>query len=189
MAAVTQDGRALEFAPAFQNDREVVMAAVKEIGTALLYASDDLKNDKDVVMAAVTQTGLALQFAPAFQNDKDVVMAAVKQFGLALEFATLRADPDVACAAVKNNPNALEFVDPSLDENDDFIECMMKYNVNPRGRVDLKGHIVDRQSLKNTANTLSDPMKYVVNNFLGGKRKGSRRKRTRRRTIRRTRRR
>ena len=142
-----------------------------------------MKNDPEVVMAAVHQTGLALMFASAFQNDKAVVMAAVTQDGRALEFATLRADPDIACAAVKNNPTALEFVDPSLDENDDFIECMMKYNVNPRGRAVLKGHIMDRQSLKNTEKSPSDPMKYVVNNFLGGTRK--RRKRTRRRTRRR----
>ncbi len=39
-------------APDFKNDKEVVLAAVKQNGYALQYASPDLKNDKDVRTAA-----------------------------------------------------------------------------------------------------------------------------------------
>ena len=55
MAAVQQNGEALEYALAFQNDIAVVMEAVQQNGMALKFASDDLKRDKEVVMAAVKQ--------------------------------------------------------------------------------------------------------------------------------------
>ena len=39
------------------------MKAVKQDGSALKYASADLKGDKDIVMEAVKQDGSALQYA------------------------------------------------------------------------------------------------------------------------------
>ena len=59
MVAVAQYGCALEYASeVLKNDKEVVMAAVAEVGRALEYASDELKNDKDVKKAAMS-LGLA----------------------------------------------------------------------------------------------------------------------------------
>ena len=126
---------------------------------------------------------MALEFAPMFQTDKEVVMAAVRQNGRALAYApTLSGDPDIACAAIQNNPTALPFVDASLDNNAQFIECMMKYNVDPGDRAELKRHIIDRQSLKTVAKqNLPDPFKYTVKGFLGGRTRRKHIKRTRRR--------
>ena len=46
MAAVKQYGNALEFASEdLQRDRKIVMAAVKQHGYALRFASEDLKGD------------------------------------------------------------------------------------------------------------------------------------------------
>jgi hypothetical protein len=48
MAAVRNNGDALEFASdEFKGDKEVVLAAVKEDGDALEYADDSLKNDPE----------------------------------------------------------------------------------------------------------------------------------------------
>jgi hypothetical protein len=59
------------------SDKEVVIAAVKQDGYALYYASDSLKKDKEGVMAAVKRDGWALEYASGpLQNDKEVVMAA-----------------------------------------------------------------------------------------------------------------
>ena len=59
MTAVNRSGSALEFASeTLKADKEVVMAAVQEkgsVGYALEYASETLKADKEVVMAAVQQ--------------------------------------------------------------------------------------------------------------------------------------
>ena len=51
---------------------------------SLQYASAEMKNDKEVVLAAVKQDGysMSLQYASAdLKNDKEVVLAAVKQEG------------------------------------------------------------------------------------------------------------
>ena len=64
MAAVTQNGMALQFAAEFlRGNREIVMAAVASDGMALQFASHELKKDDDVVLAAVMQNILALQYA------------------------------------------------------------------------------------------------------------------------------
>ena len=105
MAAVQQDGVALEYASDNLKDNpEVVIAAVQEKGLALMYASDNLKNNLKVVMAAVQENGVVLSFASDnLKNDYDVVMAAVKENGEALRFASdnvLRAIAD----GVRNIP-------------------------------------------------------------------------------------
>lgn len=56
---------------------------------------------------------------------------------------------------------------------------MMKYNINPGRRSELKRHILDRQSLKTVAKTLPDPFKYTVKGFLGGTRRKRKTKRRR----------
>ena len=56
MAAVKQNGEALRYASAeLKGDREVVMAAVKQDWRALEYASEELKGDREVMMAADKQ--------------------------------------------------------------------------------------------------------------------------------------
>ena len=82
--------------------RKLVLAAVKQNGRALAYASEELKADRKVVLAAVKQGGWALQFASEdMRGDSDVVLAAVRNYGYALDYASdeLRADPDVRRAA------------------------------------------------------------------------------------------
>ena len=61
-------------------DRDEVMAAVKEDGSALQFADESLKKDKEIVLAAVKQDGFALQYADkSLKKDNEVVMAAIKQ--------------------------------------------------------------------------------------------------------------
>ena len=60
-----------------------------------------------VVLAAVRQDGCALQFAsPELRAERATVLAAVMQSGGALQFASdaLRADADVVRASVRTNP-------------------------------------------------------------------------------------
>ncbi|MCX6988854.1 MAG: DUF4116 domain-containing protein, partial [Chlamydiae bacterium] len=79
-------------------------------GWALAYASDELKNDKEVVLAAVAHSGQyfhtpgPLQYASAgLRGDKEVVMAAMTRHGLqVLKYASdaLKADKGFVLAAV-----------------------------------------------------------------------------------------
>jgi hypothetical protein len=53
---VTTHGQALEFASdELKNDRKIVLASVKRNGYALIFASDELKNDREIVLATVTE--------------------------------------------------------------------------------------------------------------------------------------
>lgn len=65
---MTQNGLALEYMYAsaeLRSDREMVLSAVKQNGLALEYASEELRGDLDVVLAAGAQNGLALEHASA----------------------------------------------------------------------------------------------------------------------------
>ena len=83
--------------------RDVVRAAVANTGNALVYAAEELKADRAVVLAAVTQDGYALRYASQYKANRAVVLAAVQQNGSALEFASeeLRGDRAVVLAAMQ----------------------------------------------------------------------------------------
>jgi len=88
----------------WQADREIVLAAVKLDGHAILYAAPEMRLDREIVLAAVTESGLALRHMNADMcKDRDIVLTAVKQHGDALQFASesLRADAGVVLEAVK----------------------------------------------------------------------------------------
>ena len=72
------NGGWLEFAPAFINDRDVVLAAVRCRGLSLQFASAACQDDIGIVLAAIQQNGLGLQFASeSLRDDEEVVRAAV----------------------------------------------------------------------------------------------------------------
>ena len=80
MAVVKSAGYALRYASeALKNDREVVLAAVQKDGEALIYASEVLKNDREVILAAVQQNASALEYVGGtLRNDNDVLLAVSK---------------------------------------------------------------------------------------------------------------
>ena len=46
-------------------------------GSALQYASEDLKHDREIVLTAVTQSGWALEYASEdLKRDREIVKAA-----------------------------------------------------------------------------------------------------------------
>jgi hypothetical protein len=118
MAAVARNGLALRYASApLRGDKEVVMGAVAQDGWALFFASDELRGDKEVVMGAVAQDGLVLRYASApLRGDKEVVMGAVAQAGWALFFASdeLRGDKEVVMGAVAQDGLALRYASAPL---------------------------------------------------------------------------
>ena len=65
-----------------RNNKEVVLEAVKKNGSALEYASERLQADKDVVLAAVKQYGDSIVYANWDSDvlyDREIILAAVKQ--------------------------------------------------------------------------------------------------------------
>ena len=80
---LTQNGNALQYASdEFKNDKELVLAAVTQNGWSLEYLCEELRNDKEVVLAAVKNCGMALNHASEeLRNDKEVVLAAITEDG------------------------------------------------------------------------------------------------------------
>jgi hypothetical protein len=96
---------------ALQDDKEVVLAAVKKCGNALEYASATLRNDKDVVLAAVKKNGYVFQYASAtLRNDKDVALIAVSDNIYAFPYAStkLKDDKDVVLAALTTGSTGMQ---------------------------------------------------------------------------------
>ena len=107
-----------------KDDRQVVMAAVTERGLALIHASDNLKGNKEVVLAAVANDGLALRLATEqLQGDLQVVLAACQQTGQALQYASneLQGDRKVVLAAVSQAGQALQFASHPLRADKDVV--------------------------------------------------------------------
>ena len=101
----------------FKADKKIVLAALKQDGSALHYAYYKFKSDKKVVLAAVKQDGSNLQYAwPIVAADKEVVLEAVKTCGAALQYAddSLKKDKEIVDVAVKQDERASQYADISL---------------------------------------------------------------------------
>jgi Domain of unknown function (DUF4116) len=100
----------------FTDDIDVVLAAINNNASAFQYASDTLKNNKEVILAAVTKNGYLLKFVPIPAQTQEVVLAAVRQNGCAIMFAEpiWQENKDVVLAAVTQNGLALMGVHSSL---------------------------------------------------------------------------
>ena len=118
-------GTGLEDAIYFQNDKVVVLVAVKVNGLALEHASKELQQDEDVVLAAVSDDPNALKLLDRknpLRNDVEIVLAAVSQDGWALEYAgkQAQANPQVVLAAVEENGYAMQYAGSALKNDRGF---------------------------------------------------------------------
>eukprot|EP00971_Amphidinium_carterae_P008325 164232-Amphidinium_carterae.1 len=111
--------------------RESVLEEVRKNPSLLVWASEEHKDDRDIIMAAVLQDGHALEKASvARRNDHDIVLAAVQQNGCALRWASeaCRADRRIVLAAVEQEERALQFAAEELLEDGSFAsEVKCKY--------------------------------------------------------------
>ena len=88
-----------------QDDKEIVLEAVKISCHELKYASERLKADKVIVLKAIKQSGLALEYVDdILKKDKEIVLEAIKQNGFAVKYAddNLKNDPDILAEVNKN---------------------------------------------------------------------------------------
>merc|ERR1719199_2006950 len=85
----------------------------------------EFQNDKEIVLAALEQNPKALQVT-SLLDDREVVLAAVRRDGMMLEFAdeSLRRDHEIVCTAIRSNPRARRFAidKPLFDVSDTDFE-------------------------------------------------------------------
>ena len=135
LRVVRQNGQRLYYASEeFKNDREVVMAAINQSGFALQHASAALQADRELVLAALTQDGYALQYASvALRADREVVLVALLEEGCALQYASaaLQVDREMVLAAIDQNPWTLKYISAAFTDDPEVVLAA----VNKGGRV------------------------------------------------------
>merc|ERR1711957_839098 len=98
------DGQSLRHASVWlRADIDVVAAAARD-GLALRWASEALRDNRDLALVAILQNPMALQVcSEKLRHTKKVVLEAVKRRVAALDFASesLQNDSDVAVAAME----------------------------------------------------------------------------------------
>ena len=123
------DGRALEHASEeLKDDREIVMIAVLDFWPAFQYASERLKGDRKFVIEVVLEKPWALKHASnALKGDQEVVMAAVSKDGTALTHATegLKGDREVVTKAIFQNGLSVLSATNDMKGDEDVIRAAL----------------------------------------------------------------
>ena len=94
-----------------------MLAAVRQYWRALVFATEELRADREFVLEVAKHGRDALVFAAVeLRADREIVLEAVKRNGHALEFAAeeLRADPEVVLEAVKQDRGAIVYAAEEL---------------------------------------------------------------------------
>jgi hypothetical protein len=114
----------------YRGDREVVLTALEDDGSALELASDALRSDRMVVSYAVTRSGgAALEFASdSLRDDLEIVLLAVATDGLSLVHASeaLQRNRAVVLAACENDGRILEELDPAFQDDREVVLTAVK---------------------------------------------------------------
>ncbi|USE39613.1 DUF4116 domain-containing protein [Endozoicomonas sp. SCSIO W0465] len=116
---------------AVRNDKDVVLPAITLHPNDLKYVSEEPKSDKAIVMAAVTQKGFQLEYAsPELQDDDEVVMAALAQEPMALGCASerIRSNKNIIKMATVNNIANLRYASEKLLNDGQYLLGLIKDN-------------------------------------------------------------
>ncbi|WOG30415.1 DUF4116 domain-containing protein [Endozoicomonas sp. 8E] len=109
-----------------RNDKSLVLATLARHPDNLKYASEELKSDEVVVMAAVTKKGSSLQYASQkLQDNYEIVMAAVNRHSSYLKLASprLRDNYEIVMFAVSQDGICLEYASPRLRDNEEIVRA------------------------------------------------------------------
>eukprot|EP00928_Gymnodinium_smaydae_P040996 TRINITY_DN27767_c0_g1_i1.p1 TRINITY_DN27767_c0_g1~~TRINITY_DN27767_c0_g1_i1.p1 ORF type:complete len:328 (+),score=29.75 TRINITY_DN27767_c0_g1_i1:51-1034(+) len=116
------------------DDKQALLTALKTNPFALEFASDDLRDDIDVVGCAVSAAGMALKFASL----------------------NLREDPSLVLRAVSTNYHALQFVSPVVRADEGFALQVIEQNIKsichmPEFLASLSDRAVAERAMRRTA--------------------------------------
>ena len=107
-----------------KRNKEFMLEMVKQNGYFLMYASDDLKDDFDLVKAAINNDAFSLRYASKrFLEDKKIVLEAIQKCGSLYPNLDLklRSDFDILFYALDSYNLALYYTSEELKDN--FIIC------------------------------------------------------------------
>lgn len=103
-------------------DKDFMLKVVSSYGGALAHASEELRDDEEVVLAAIKpSTGYAFKHASyRLREDINFGMKAISEQGMALEWANsqLRGDEKANLIALKSSLGAIRFADILRDDEE-----------------------------------------------------------------------
>jgi hypothetical protein len=130
LTAVRKDGRALERASMrLAADRWVVLAAVRNDADALI-GRDTLRRNYDLMLAAVSTNRDAFRHAsPSLKNDAEFVREVMRMYPSLLGEASnaARRDREIVLEAVKLDASVLEYADASLRDDEAFVDPLLEF--------------------------------------------------------------
>lgn len=155
LRVVEQDGTALQYAPEWLRDDDIIgLAAVRQHASAYMYLSSRLKGRRDIVLATIHNASQYIADIPReYYVDMDVVFAAVQSYGVTVShfpkhmvtyevaLAAVRSagfalahmpqwndDEHVVTAAVEQHYTALEYVSERLQLRKDIVLSAVRKN-------------------------------------------------------------
>jgi hypothetical protein len=195
MTTVSTMGFMLYDMERFKADKKIVMAAVRNDGTAIQFASPELQEDKEVAMAAVRNNGSALHFLPAFKKEPELIKLAINHHYVPTkEQQAILVDHERQVMVEREQSSiALHKADAESESFDEF-ERGVKTNLKERyknqeasnptvGMLNNQGPEIGKKIMgKIRSYGAVDRGKYPAKNPFGGTRKRTKRsKRTKRR--------
>jgi hypothetical protein len=130
--SLIMDYRALEYIPKELIDRDLVLALVKEKGL-LLKHFNKYQNDPGIALEAIEQNPRALEFASdEIKDNLDIVVPAIVKLPHALHFASdrLKNDQGVVLTAIKKSGYSISYASPELQINIPFLINAININNN-----------------------------------------------------------
>ena len=163
--AVNNNGQASQFcSPKLQNNEDIILSMtladnalippekitesiVKKNPNAIKFASENLRDNKLLMLGVVSKNGLMLQYASSrLQDDRDVVLIAVTQNSIAITYASpeLRLDKKLAIIAMYNNDWICSHLDDTLQNDREIVLACATYHkmrlcsLKPQYRLDVE---------------------------------------------------
>ena len=146
-----------------RNDKDVVLPTIEARPCDLEYASAELKSDKDVVLTAVTKKGYLLCYVgPELQDNEQIVRAAVEENPASLEHASerIRGDKDIIQIAINGHIDNLAYASKEvLKDRKYMLDLIAK---NPRAYISVAHELkIDKTFVSSAIERNSEVLKYM----------------------------
>ncbi len=175
LANVNENGLALKNASdELKNNKEIVLAAVKQYCGALQYASDKLKADLEIVFTAIKNGWWTLKYASdEFNADKEIleiVVDIVKHNHLDLEFDSkgLLANREIVSFSVQQDWRALKYASDELKSDKEIILTAVQQDWRTLEYAS-KEFVNDQESMLATVSQNGLALKYASNELKNDK--------------------
>ena len=112
------------------NDSEFMRFLLANMGKLIEYASDDIKDNKELIIIAASSTSSLKWASKRLQDDYYTVMSIVSKNGLSLKYASdrLRNNTDLVFTAISNKGESLRYTSDRLKDDNKIVMAAVSQN-------------------------------------------------------------